>query len=68
MLLNSRAKDSYLGALVKPCTKVIAKVNDYLSSLDYCRCLGMLFETDADIADCVLGYIENQQLGMKRKY
>ncbi len=31
---------------------------------DYSRCFRMLFETDADIANCVLGYIENQ-LGNK---
>ncbi len=54
---------TYLEALVNR-VPVIAKKNDYLSSLYYSRCQGMLFETDADIADRVLGYIENQ-LGMK---
>ena len=39
---------------------VIAKKNDYLSSLITADALGMLFETDADIAQCVLGYIDRQ--------
>ena len=50
---------TYLEALVNR-VPVIAKKNDYLSSLITADALGMLFETDADIADCVLGYIENQ--------
>ena len=55
---------TYLEALVNR-VPVIAKKNDYLSSLITADALGMLFETDADIADCVLGYIENQ-LGNER--
>ena len=50
---------TYLEALVNR-VPVIAKKNDYLSSLITADALGMLFETDADIADCVIGYIENQ--------
>lgn len=51
---------TYLEALVNR-IPLIAKKNDYLQSLVTTPELGVLFETDADLAECVLTYLEHSQ-------